>query len=114
MRHTITVTVRPDAPPEVYAPADMPAVAASAALSSAARVLLTQIPVIERRRLLGDTVCDHGCVNVVWRAHQQLWRVVVPHDDGVVLCPTHFIQRAEKAGIGTTGPWLITPAQEGW
>jgi hypothetical protein len=53
-------------------------------------------------------VCDEcGGPCPVWVAPDDLFARVYP--DGGHPCPPCFIRKAEAAGIGADGPWLVTP-----
>ncbi len=57
----------------------------------------------------GANRCDecHGWRGV-WRTSNHLWQEVVG-DDGVVLCPSCFMRRAEGKHIGLRGSWVLMP-----
>lgn len=58
----------------------------------------------------GDERCQECMqVNPVWWIQNQLWNSVMDGDRGAILCPSCFIQRAERAGYGKHGAWQLYP-----
>lgn len=64
-----------------------------------------------RDHLRKQTLCDDCHVeNPVWFTSNEVWNTVIPGRVGV-LCPICFIERAETAGLNTTG-WKLMPEGE--
>ena len=56
---------------------------------------------------------SHTCVECggwrgAWRTSNHLWQEVVG-EQGIVLCPSCFMRRAEAMHIGTRGTWVLMP-----
>lgn len=59
----------------------------------------------------GDEKCQE-CrhVNPCWWAPNDLWNAVMIAEREAVLCPSCFIRKAERHGVGSQGAWQLYPS----
>jgi hypothetical protein len=60
-----------------------------------------------------DQICRSCSLpNPVWFTPNPVWSDVMGPGGRGVLCPACFIAKAEEAGVGTDGAWLLVPAAQ--